>query len=59
MAVAIGRAKAKVASTGDKRAAAKLDTAALLDELEHLVDGMMEIAGGGVATKSVGACKLA
>jgi hypothetical protein len=47
MAAAIGRAKAKVADTDDSDAAAKaVDTATMLDELEHLVDGMIEIATG-------------
>ena len=45
MALAIVRAKAKVADPGGGDAAAKaVDTAALLDELEHLVDRMIEIA---------------
>ena len=44
MAAAIGRAKAKAA--GADEAARATDTAALLDEFEHLVDAMLEIAGG-------------
>ena len=47
MAAAIGRAKAKIAVTDDSDAAAKaVDTAAMLDELEHRVDRMIEIAAG-------------
>jgi hypothetical protein len=44
MAAAIGRAKAKAA--GADEPARATDTAALLDEFEHLVDAMLEIAGG-------------
>ena len=44
MAAAIGRAKAKAA--GADEATRATDTAALLDEFEHLVDAMLEIAGG-------------
>ena len=47
MAAAIGRTKARTAGTGDGDVAAKaVDTAAMLDELEHLVDGLIEVATG-------------
>jgi hypothetical protein len=53
MALAVGRAKAKAASTDEKER--KIDTAALLDEFEHRIDAMLEIAGGKVAAKPAAA----
>ena len=51
MALAVGRAKAKAAGTDEKQR--EIDTAALLDEFEHRIDAMLEIAGGKVAAKPV------
>ena len=42
MALAVGRAKAKAASTDEKER--EIDTAALLDEFEHRIDAMAHCA---------------
>jgi hypothetical protein len=50
MAHAIAEAKGAMAP-GEAGARKPLDVAALLDELEHLIDAMIEVAGGGAAAE--------